>query len=112
MSDRRNNQDQYDVIQAKEEFESMLDPRTQVLKDKVQGLEDENKNLRIKMNEEEVIGEILYDVLRDTERELEHVEASYALFRERTDLREAEFQKALEPLRAKVDILKKRFDDE
>jgi len=51
VTNRRSNQDKYDVIQAKEEFESMLDPRTQVLKDKVQELEDENENLKDKSEE-------------------------------------------------------------
>jgi len=64
------------------------------------------------MNENQLISDILYDALRDAERELEQVEESYKLFREKTDRRETEFQDSLKPLRERVTILQRRFDED
>jgi polyhydroxyalkanoate synthesis regulator phasin len=47
----RHNQDEYDVIQAKEEFESMIDPRTLVLKQEVTDLENKVEDLKEEIKE-------------------------------------------------------------
>ena len=51
MSDR-DNQDRYDVIQAQEEFDSMLDPRTAALLQEIAGLKEEVKILKEQLNED------------------------------------------------------------
>ena len=61
MSTDRENQDKYDVIQAQEEFDSMLDPRTAALQEEIRTLKGNITELYRMLAEKEAIIEELKD---------------------------------------------------
>jgi len=63
------------------------------------------------MSDDEVIGEILYDALRDAKIQLEKQEGYLAADKEQYETAIAKQEARIKPLREKVEALRKYFDE-
>ena len=63
------------------------------------------------MTKDEVIGEILFDALRDAEADLKRLEGYLASDKEQYDAAVAKQEARIKPLREKVEALRKYFDE-